>query len=545
MKHYISIFFSLLFASTLLTSCESFLEVSPEEVLLTEDYLGDDKLDARSALFGVLALMQDITGQYIVLGEMRADLVDVTDNTSDEIRQISRHEINPDNSYINPTTLFAIINNCNFALHGIDTEAYDGVLLEDYASILRIRTWAQLQILINFGELPYITKPIASDENLEENYPLLSFNAALDTLIQNLASIEGVENVTKYANSLGYNIFSMIPDQDILLGDLNLWKGDFITAATRYKQFLDNHVSGGGNFYNLSAYGTTTTLNGGNYTVVTAWPSIFDENLAPQEIINYTAFSDQYRQQNNSFEVITNQLKPSVLILQNWASQYRSYNGEAYNQLGDIRTVGSVTGTIGDITPYTEETAKIYKYQYDYFMWNRAAKIYLRYAEAINYAGHPRQALAIVNGIFNTTDAPVDAPLFGNLENFLNFPIGQYYTVNTSDEPISGNRGIRGRVDMAAVNVPENITLTDSIQAVNRLILDENALELAFEGNRWEDLLRFARRSNDPSIIADAVASKFENAGDDAGANAVQVKLMNPENWYLPLTIPDNFVTTD
>jgi hypothetical protein len=60
------------------------------------------------------------------------------------------------------------------------------------------------------------------------------------------------------------------------------------------------------------------------------------------------------------------------------------------------------------------------------------------------------------------------------------------------------------------------------------MILDELALETAFEGNRFQDLMRIAIRRNDPSILADRVASKKGSV--DA---ALQATLMNRDNWYL------------
>ncbi|MDO7171653.1 RagB/SusD family nutrient uptake outer membrane protein [Mariniflexile sp. AS56] len=542
MKQYTNIFLSLLFALSLFTSCESLLDVSPEEVLLEEDYLGDNKLDARSALFGILSQMQDITGQYIVLGELRADLVDVTTNAEDDVRQINMHNISADNSYIDSSVLFSIINNCNFALNGIDTEAYDGILEDDYASIMRIRTWAQIQILINYGKLPYITKPISSTDDLKENYPLLSFEQGIDQLIQNLESVAGIENVTKYENSLGYNIFSMIPDNDVLLGDLHLWRRNYVTAATYYKAFLDKNVITGN--YNLTSNTVGTSLSGGNYSVATGWPSIFlSESVVNNEVINYTAFSDQYRQPNNSFQVLTNQMKPSALSILNWDSQFKSYLGEPYDGgEGDNRTILDNNRNPSSYSGVGEE-ARIAKYQYEYFIWNRAARVYLRYAEAINYAGHTEQALAVINGIFNSTTTPTttNSPFLNNPESYLNFATGTYYIANNSGVLTSGNQGIRGRVDMAPFSVDSSLDEAATIQAVGQIILNEAALELAFEGTRWEDLIRFADRKGDPSIVAEAVASKFASAGDGATASAVQQKLMNPDNWFLPLAIPANF----
>ncbi|MEP5341812.1 MAG: RagB/SusD family nutrient uptake outer membrane protein [Algibacter sp.] len=533
MKQYRNITFSILLGLTLFTSCENLLEVEPEEVVFADDYLQGDEIDARSALFGVLSQLQEVAGQYVVLGELRADLVNINANSNDEIREINNHDISEGNSYADLTTLFSIINNCNFALEGIDTEANENQLLDDYASILRIRTWSQMQILINYGKLPYITQPIKTSNELDDTYPLLTIDQALDQLISNLQEVEGVENVTKYPGSLGFSIFNMIPDQNILLGDLHLWKGNNVLAAIHYKAFLEESVTSSG-AYNLNVYVTDVTENNGNFTYSDDWAEIFGENIRTSEVINYVAFSEQFRQPNNAFSVITSQLKPSLSIISNWMSQSMAFEGEPVEEGLDIR--GGLSATINSANPV------ITKYQLEYFAWNRAAKIYLRYAEAINYAGHSEQALAILNGIQNNPDgASIDAPLFGNDEAYLNFD--EFYTYNVLEQPSGGNSGVRGRAGLAAVGGDIDLESAEAQDLVGALILNEAALELAFEGNRWEDLLRFSRRDNNPNILADAVEDKFVTAGDAGLGATIKQKLQNPENWYLPLTIPDNFVS--
>lgn len=61
---------------------------------------------------------------------------------------------------------------------------------------------------------------------------------------------------------------------------------------------------------------------------------------------------------------------------------------------------------------------------------------------------------------------------------------------------------------------------------VEDLIVDEEALELAFEGSRFFDLMRVAHRRNDPNYLASRVARR------DA---SLLGKLQNPDNWYFPL----------
>jgi hypothetical protein len=76
-------------------------------------------------------------------------------------------------------------------------------------------------------------------------------------------------------------------------------------------------------------------------------------------------------------------------------------------------------------------------------------------------------------------------------------------------------------------------------RAMQDLLLEEAALELAFEGNRWPDLLRTAlrRKAVDPNYLANKIAAKFEAKGDMGTAGAVRARLANEANWYLPFKL--------
>jgi len=66
-------------------------------------------------------------------------------------------------------------------------------------------------------------------------------------------------------------------------------------------------------------------------------------------------------------------------------------------------------------------------------------------------------------------------------------------------------------------------------------LVKEGALENAFEGTRWPDLVRVALRRNDPAFLADKIYSKLLKDGTPNAA-AIRTKLMTPANWYLPFT---------
>ena len=67
--------------------------------------------------------------------------------------------------------------------------------------------------------------------------------------------------------------------------------------------------------------------------------------------------------------------------------------------------------------------------------------------------------------------------------------------------------------------------------AVEDLIIDECALELAFEGSRFSDLCRVAMRRHDNNYLAERIAKRHTGKIDES----VRSRLMNQKNWFLPI----------
>jgi hypothetical protein len=73
-------------------------------------------------------------------------------------------------------------------------------------------------------------------------------------------------------------------------------------------------------------------------------------------------------------------------------------------------------------------------------------------------------------------------------------------------------------------------TVSYQIPLVEDMIITEMALEGAFEGNRYYDLLRVALRRNDPAYLANPISRRMGDVDE-----RLRSLLMDPQNWYLPL----------
>jgi hypothetical protein len=60
-------------------------------------------------------------------------------------------------------------------------------------------------------------------------------------------------------------------------------------------------------------------------------------------------------------------------------------------------------------------------------------------------------------------------------------------------------------------------------------IIEEKARELAFEGERFYDLMRVAKRRNDPAFLAERVSAKYPSGQREQIYNL----LMDERNWYI------------
>lgn len=554
----------------LVLSCEDFLEVKPQNVLLAENFYRD-KNDANTAVRGIYGKLMHFAARYVILNELRADLMDVTENADQYLRQINLHNVEENNPWADPQPFYALINDCNDALYNFNKMLEELKLSRDeynqrYADIGAVRSWLYLQLAVHYGHVPYITIPVDKAAEMlklrDAGVPVLTIEQMVDTLINFMESLPYKKLYTDPTMTFtvdGYSPRIMYIDKEVLLGDLYLWQGDYLKAASFYKTVMERNV-GQNEFdsykipysndpYNLDKFnsGYNRYYNYDINSAINNWPLMFSVNQTSDyfnEWLWVLYYDDVYPPNNPFIEFFSNTagkyyLKPSLLAIDNWDSQvqnnsftsdFRGNNG-SYQLINEQPVIMKYIYNYSDLTPF-DKSGK-------WFLW-RAGGLHLRYIEAANRDGKYKIAYSLLNnGISANYSVPGATDLTYLVQTLQPFPYdfdARKAEGNQIPLFIRGlwhrNNGIRGRVYLQNRMVGEN---ADSLQIIENHLIDEAALELAYEGQRWGDLVRIAIRRNEPAFLADKIYAKLQKAGYTE-ANEVRQKLMNRENWYLPLT---------
>lgn len=249
------------------------------------------------------------------------------------------------------------------------------------------------------------------------------------------------------------------------------------------------------------------------------------------------------------------------------SGQTNNYDSISIAKCGDMRLRSVIQQTMVD-----DSTKQwIDKYKYANIVLYRTSTVWLRLAEAFNRLGMSDAAFAILkDGISdalvskNNQDVYYAAymtpetrsklqtiyPLLSEA-NISKFPAASAcgihchgagkaasdyattsYLTGTSPYQLDRMAGLKMQELAAQFPITIGTTKQDTINAVEDLICDEMALELAFEGSRWYDLKRLARHKNSAGLYGSNFGGQWL-ARKLAFKNPV-VSLEDENNWYLP-----------
>ena len=572
----------------LLTSCSDFFEQDSTYIIdAKKDHL-NNATDTIYSLTGILNKVQAIADRTILLGEARGDLMTVTDATPADLRAVANFTIGDDNMYNNPLDYYAIINNCNYFIAKADIELKNNrnqfIFKKEYAEVKAIRAWTYLQLVTTYGRVPFVTEPIMTKEVSERSYPMYVIKQVCNYFTNDLQELVDKKLDEELPD---YGIIKSLPSKNFLfpvrlvLADLYLWAENYYEAAKYYHDFIINR-NGKSGIYPTTTYSVRwldTDWDNANksWESYTFRSSVEESTASDNELITMIPMDSipsegHYSQLRNIFNTTTQNdykvsLVPSNKIINLSESQVYCYNDQGNVTYPTTTKVKEMTGdlrlsqawetekSVSLSTGGTYDYQYIYKYQTKHVHVYRRTLVYLRLAEALNRAGYPRYAFQILSSGVNTEvlqDSIIPhyrADSLKIMEDF-NFPgtrlssISSAYVANSSpyrDGNFEVNTiGIHSRGSgFTPANeyyqMPYNPNITDPAEQlawqqdkVEEMIIDEEALEFAFEGYRFYDLLRVALRRNDPAWLEKKIQGRNGNA-----PSGVSVDLKDQNNWFL------------
>ena len=499
----LSLFLGLSMATT---SCEDML--SSESNRHSYEVAGD----TLYSYWGIIQSLQHIGERYVVLGECRGDLIDGGEFTTDSINAILSFGLNGDtegfrdgaNRYLKVSDYYHVINSCNAYLAKADTlmEKADGekYMIREYAQVEAIRAWTYMQLVVNYGEVPFYLEPMQSTEQIldfNSKDPANRVNASnlwekFEDKLQRAYQIEeqwGYPQYFKYGykTTVCHSTKAMFPTS-VVLADLYLMGNQYEKAAAYYYEFLDGKYGGAlpPDYYSyafqpLGAHTPIAFIEGYPWREtdetnkknesVTAIPSSTSSlwGIVQRGVNDLYGFDATIRQNTGSDSTTT----ATITLSQNWerqlgpsagydtlrlsqkfetyvTSKFENIDDEDLTKLVVLDSVGDARGvtcgpgqgyisrfTSGDY--YVDETkTERYiikqnpevKFSTVFPMVYRKSMIWLRFAEALNRAGYPGYAFAILkNGLTqNSTWLPSQIEHFAMKTGRVHYEYNGTYT---------------------------------------------------------------------------------------------------------------------
>ena len=623
----IYIFISIIFGMGLVSSCEDFFKQESEDVLYADKEHLNNAVDTVFSVVGILNKLQVIADRTILLGEVRADLVDLTQAANSDLRELSTFEVSDDNRYNVPSDYYAIINNCNYFIAHADTAMRSNrgevIFMKEYAAVKSIRAWVYLQLVLNYGRIPFVTEPLLSKEAAEEaeTGTLATLTDVCTYFINDLALIPARYN-TEYP---GYGTIGNNPSQllffplSIIRAELYLWrasatgnKEDYKQAALNYFQYISER-NGMNSIYPtyydcLSFPSNSSSYDDYRGTLYPVSESVGSDAelitmIAGDELRSTGTYSElrnlfcSRKENDRKVSISPSPRADEISSAQVHCQAPMTGFNVIYvpqslpdHMTGDLRLAQAWLEDF-DRDPYTREmTETQYITKYESMRGEgspnvhiyRRMMVYLRMAEALNMAGYPRMAFSILSeGVNNNiiqgrimphydtpskTDSvflskfdfrPASYQLItiddyrGNVAQNHNMmgihtrgsgwtPLNEFYQLPEDDpveeivkiyDPVAGDSIEVSVYSLPVIDSPELIARQQAF--VDSLILNESALEFAFEGTRYYDIMRYAMHQPNPGKAMGEIIGARLGEEKRSSMTTIINKLADQRNWYL------------
>lgn len=219
------------------TSCSDMLET--ESGRHVTDPSLNKKTDSISYAFGIMQAMQQLADQYYLQNEMRGDLVTPTSKATIHLQNLSNFSAGAENKYDSVYLYYKVINNCNYFLQARDTTLKTGtenVTINEYVNVAAFRAWAYIQLINQYGDVPYVTKPLTTISEINAATAKMNYKEILANEIQYMESLK-----SKYSDAQldapYYEGYGVAP----LIGSLNLYSNGNNRLGNKMEKAMETH----------------------------------------------------------------------------------------------------------------------------------------------------------------------------------------------------------------------------------------------------------------------------------------------------------------
>ena len=502
------------------SSCSDFLDIKPLDKMVLEDYWKTQSDVESTVLACYRAMQEDGFMERIILGgELRSDNVIVDETklkTSAEAVHINDITIKPANGILKWLDFYRVINYCNAILEfapgvmEIDPNYTSGFMRAHQAEAYAIRALTYFYLVRIYRDVPYIDFHYKEDT---QNFliPQTSGDDILRLLTEQLQTAEkyamaswGIYN-SKQRNRVTKNMVRA------LLADIYLWLGDYDSCIAACERIEPDIVDEDRVINSDLLTGAELNLIGNKWSKFASFSQIFFNKNSMESIFELQF--DYYIKPNNKLVSL--------------------YYGDADN-IGNL-----AAAPLGDYDDKRLFSEKDIRGQTSFTPTSKGGN-YQGFSKIVKYFGVVNIVDADIWLWWNARDTEISTP------NWIFYRVADVYLMKA--EALVERNGA-GDLDMALdlVNLtymrsnPDGVPLLpenyNSRELMRKLVFDERQREFLFEGKRWFDMVRMARREDREAGKQDShhgvltcMTRKYTYGGD-----VIRSKLIRTDVLYLPI----------